>query len=127
MSAVVNLRHEPNLREAFEFAQVVGNTVLIDRRTKWGNPFRVTGGVSYAEAVARYRVCLWRQIRAGVLMRRRRPSLPRRGARTGGRLGGAGAGGAVRCVTRLRASSRTAHQAEPPMGSVQVERNRLLL
>ena len=65
MSAVINLRHEPKLREAFEFAQVVNNTVLIDRRTKWGNPFRVSGGVSHAEAVARYRVHLWQRIRAG--------------------------------------------------------------
>ena len=65
MSAVINLRHEPKLREAFEFTRVVNNAVPIDRRTKWGNPFRVTGEVSYAEAVARYRVHLWRQIRVG--------------------------------------------------------------
>ena len=65
MSAVVNLRREPMLREQFAYAQVVNNTVLIDRRTRWGNPFRVGGGVSYAEAVARYRVHLWRRIQAG--------------------------------------------------------------
>ena len=41
MSAVINLRQEPKLREAFEYAHVHNNTVLIDRRTKWGNPFRV--------------------------------------------------------------------------------------
>ena len=41
MSAVINLKHEPKLREAFEYAHVVNNTVLIDRRTKWGNPWRV--------------------------------------------------------------------------------------
>ena len=134
MAAVVNLRHEPKLREAFEYAQVVNNTVLIDRRTKWGNPFRVTDDISHAEAVARYRVHLWRRIRAGeialeelaelagMLVRRRRPPLPRRGARTGGRLGGAGAGRKVRCVTRRCASFRTLCRAEPPMGSVQVER-----
>ena len=39
MSAVINLRHEPKLREQFEYKQVVNNTVLIDRRTKWGNPY----------------------------------------------------------------------------------------
>ena len=34
--------HEPKLREAFEYAHVHNNTVLIDRRTKWGNnPFRI--------------------------------------------------------------------------------------
>ena len=65
MSAVINLRHEPKLREAFEFAQVVNNTVLIDRRTKWGNPFRVTGGGSPAEGGAPYRTPLWGRIRAG--------------------------------------------------------------
>ena len=65
MSAVINLRREPKLREQFEYAHVVNNTVLIDRRTRWGNPFRVTEGVSYAEAVARYRVHLWQRIQAG--------------------------------------------------------------
>ena len=36
MIPVINLKHEPKLREAFEFAHVHNNTVLIDRRTKWG-------------------------------------------------------------------------------------------
>ena len=65
MSAVINLRHEPKLREAFEYAQVVNNTVLIDRRTKWGNPFRVGPGQDAEQAVARYRVHLWQRIQAG--------------------------------------------------------------
>ena len=39
MSAVINLRHEPKLREAFEYAQIVNNTVLIDRRTRWAIRF----------------------------------------------------------------------------------------
>ncbi len=65
MSAVINLRHEPKLREAFEYAQVANNTVLIDRRTKWGNPFRVSAGQSAEQAVARYRADLWRRIQAG--------------------------------------------------------------
>ena len=65
MSAVINLRHEPKLCEAFDHAQVVNNIVLIDHRTKWGNPFRVTGGVTHAKAAARYRVHLWERIRAG--------------------------------------------------------------
>ena len=46
MSADINLRHEPKLRETFEHAQVVNNTVLIDRRTRWGNPFRVSSSGS---------------------------------------------------------------------------------
>ena len=65
MSAVINLRHEPRLREEFEFAQVIDNTVLIDRRTKWGNPFRIGKGQDREQAVALYRADLWRRIRAG--------------------------------------------------------------
>ena len=65
MSAVINLRHEPKLREAFKFAHVVNNTVLVDRRTKWGNPFRIGPGQDAAQAVAHYRVHLWQRIRAG--------------------------------------------------------------
>ncbi len=65
MRAVVNLKHEPRLREAFQYAHVVNNTVLIDRRTKWGNPFKVGVDGSREQAIARYRVDLWRRIRAG--------------------------------------------------------------
>ena len=52
MSAVINLRQEPKLREAFEYAHVHNNTVLIDRRTKWGNPFRVGVDGSREEVIA---------------------------------------------------------------------------
>ena len=65
MTAVVNLKREPKLRAAFEHAQAVGNTVLIDRRTKWGNPFRLGADGSRGEVIARYRADLWRRIRAG--------------------------------------------------------------
>ena len=65
MSAVINLRHEPKLREAFEHAHVHNNTVLVDRRTKWGNPFRIGPGQDAEMVVARYRVYLWQGIRAG--------------------------------------------------------------
>ena len=65
MDAVVNLKHEPKLREAFEYAHVHNNTVLIDRRTKWGNPFRIGPGQDREQAIARYRADLWRRIRAG--------------------------------------------------------------
>ena len=41
MDAVINLRHEPALRDIFEHAEVHDNTVLIDRRTRWGNMFRI--------------------------------------------------------------------------------------
>ena len=65
MDAVINLKHEPALREKFEYAPVVNNTVLIDRRTKWGNPFRVGDGQDRGQAIARYRADLWRRIREG--------------------------------------------------------------
>ena len=65
MDAVVNLRNEPKLREAFEYAHVHNNTVLIDRRTKWGNPFRIGRDGTRDEVIARYRADLWRRIRAG--------------------------------------------------------------
>ena len=65
MRAVVNLKREPRLRDEFEYAHVVDNTVLIDRRTKWGNPFRIGEDVSRDEAIARYRAHLWRHIQAG--------------------------------------------------------------
>jgi len=64
MRAIVNLRREPRLREQFEHAQVVNNTVLIDRRTRWGNPFKLGADGSRDEVIARYRADLWRRIRA---------------------------------------------------------------
>ena len=65
MVPVVNLRNEPKLREAFEYAHVHDNTVLIDRRTKWGNRFRIGPDGSREEVIARYRADLWRRIREG--------------------------------------------------------------
>ena len=57
MSAIVNLKHEPDA--------VANGAVLIDRRTRWGNPFVVGRDGTREEVIARYRVELWRQIRAG--------------------------------------------------------------
>ena len=65
MRAIVNLKREPKLREAFEQAQAVGNTVLIDRRTRWGNRFRTGPGQDREQVIALYRADLWRRIRAG--------------------------------------------------------------
>ena len=66
MTAIVNLNHEPKLREAFEYAHVHNNTALIDRRTKWGNRFEEDARLlPRGEAIARYRADLWRRIRAG--------------------------------------------------------------
>ena len=65
MRAIVNLRTEPRLREEFDYAHVVDNTVLIDRRTRWGNPFKLGEHGSRDEVIALYRADLWRRIRAG--------------------------------------------------------------
>ena len=65
MSATVNLNREPELREQFDHAQVVNNTVLVDRRTKWGNRFEDDPPLAPRQALARYRADLWRRIRAG--------------------------------------------------------------
>ena len=65
MRAIVNLKTEPRMRDEFEYAHVLDNTVLIDRRTKWGNPFRIGRDGSREEAIARYRADLWRRIQAG--------------------------------------------------------------
>ena len=65
MRAVVNLKHEPVLHEKFEYTHVVDNTVLIDRRTKWGNPFKLGVDGDREQVIARYRADLWRRIQAG--------------------------------------------------------------
>ena len=65
MNAVVNLKHEPELREELGYAHVHNNTALIDRRTKWGNRFRVGRDGTREQVVARYRADLWRRTREG--------------------------------------------------------------
>ena len=39
--------------------------MLIDRRTRWGNPFVVGRDGTRAQVIPRYRADLWRRIRAG--------------------------------------------------------------
>ena len=56
-SAVVNLQHHPDA--------IAKGAVRIDRRTKWGNPFRIGKHGTREEVIARYRAELWRRIRAG--------------------------------------------------------------
>ena len=65
MRAVINLKHAPELRDEFQYAHVVNNTVLVDRRTKWGNPFKLGADGSREEVIARYRAYLWHHIQAG--------------------------------------------------------------
>ncbi len=53
MESIVNLKHEPELREALDYSPVHNNTVLINRRTKWGNnPFRIGRDGIRAGAIA---------------------------------------------------------------------------
>ncbi len=67
MDTVINLRREPELRENLEHAPVHDNTVLIDRRTRWGNPFRIGRDGSREQVIALYRADLWRRIRSGAI------------------------------------------------------------
>ena len=65
MDAVINLKHEPALRDALALSPVHGNTVLVDRRTDWGNKFVIGRDGTREQVVARYRAQLWRRIRTG--------------------------------------------------------------
>ena len=65
MANVINLRNDPQLRKALARAHVHGDAVLVDRRTRWGNPFPIGPGQDRAPAVALYREDLWRRIREG--------------------------------------------------------------
>ncbi|MYI74283.1 MAG: DUF4326 domain-containing protein [Acidobacteria bacterium] len=67
MPTVRNLRDEPELRAALARAHVHGDAVLIDRRTRWGNSFRIGPGTSRAQAVELYRADLWRRVREGTI------------------------------------------------------------
>jgi len=65
MDAVINLRREPALRDKLAHAPVHDNTVLVDRRTKWGNRFRIGRDGTREQVIARYRADLWGRIRTG--------------------------------------------------------------
>ena len=54
---IVNLKHDPDA--------VRNGAVRIDRRTKWGNPYRIGKHGTREEVIALYRTELWRRIRAG--------------------------------------------------------------
>ena len=55
MDAVINLKHEPALREKLDYHPVHNNTVLVDRRTKWGNPFKVGVHGTREQVIALFR------------------------------------------------------------------------
>ena len=44
-------------------------SVRIDRRTRWGNPFRLGPGMERARAIREYREWLWDQVRTGAVGR----------------------------------------------------------
>ncbi len=67
MDTVVNLRNEPELRDIFEHAPVHGNTVLVDRRTRWGNTYRIGPDGTRRRVIVLYRDYLWCRIRGGVI------------------------------------------------------------
>ena len=64
MTHVVSMRDRPDLHRQWEQRGDGAGIVRIDRRTRWGNPFRITEGVSRTHAIALYREHLWRRIRA---------------------------------------------------------------
>ena len=64
-TAVVNLKHRPDLQRALEDREEFEGVVRADRRTRWGNPFRISKRASRDEVIERYRRRLWRRIREG--------------------------------------------------------------
>ena len=65
MTIIVNMSDRPDLRRQWKPAGKHAAVVRIDRRTKWGNPFRIPQDGTRAEVIARYRADLWRRIRSG--------------------------------------------------------------
>ena len=119
MNAVIKLRHEPRLREKFEYSHVHNNTMLVDRRTNMGQSVSrdrrchaCAGGRALphlslaAHPRGRDRPGRTRRTRWDVvgLLVRREPPVSRRGARPGRSMGVGHAGGAGRCVTCPRRS-----------------------
>ena len=65
MTIIANMRDRPDLRRQLEWCGEHAGVVRIDRRTRWGNPFRIPQDGTRAQIIARYRADLWRRIRAG--------------------------------------------------------------
>ena len=55
MTAVVNLKHDPRSGAALDRRPEHDGAVRIDRRTPWGNPFRIGEHGTREQVVARYR------------------------------------------------------------------------
>ena len=67
MHTVLNLKREPGLRDKLAHAPVLDNTVLVDSRTRWANPFWIGDDDSRQQVIARYRTDLWQRIRTGAV------------------------------------------------------------
>ena len=50
-ATVHNLRSDPTLRKIPERSHEHGNAALIDRRTRWGNPYRIGPDISRHQAM----------------------------------------------------------------------------
>ena len=56
-TAIANLKHDPDA--------IAKGAVRIDRRTRFGNPYRIGRHGTREQVIALYRAELWRRIRAG--------------------------------------------------------------
>ena len=65
MASVVNMRHRPELRALLDGTEEHGDTVRIDRKSRWGNPFRLGADGTRADVIERYRAWLWQRIESG--------------------------------------------------------------
>ncbi len=60
---IVNFRNLSGDRSAA--ALLARGLVRVDRRTRWGNPYRISPQASRDDVIAQYRRHLWEQIRRG--------------------------------------------------------------
>ena len=64
-TAIINLKHHPELQRALEDREEFEGVVRADRRTRWGNRFRISRRATREEVIERYRRWLWQRIREG--------------------------------------------------------------
>ena len=64
-TAIVNLKHHPDLQRALEDREEFEGVVRADRRTRWGNRFVIGRHGTREEVIERYRRRLWQRIREG--------------------------------------------------------------
>ena len=112
MASVANMRHHPALRAALDRADEHGDAVRIDRRTRWGNPFRLGADGTRADVVERYRACSSPRCgpttlpAAGETVGRRHERHPRGGAVTRREFGRLPSIGAASSAARSRVARR---------------------